>query len=300
MKKVEDSKNKKTDSKLLFSVVLNLGITSAEIVGGILSHSLALLSDAFHNLNDTLAILISFIANILSKKQDDSKRTYGYKRFEVLAAFVNTLFLMVISVFLFIEGIKNVFNPNIVTGNIMLSVAVVGLVGNLITVFLLFKDSKKNLNIKALFIHILSDTISSVFVIIGAFLIIFKNLYIIDPIFTFIISGYIFFESIPLLKETVNILLQGAPDNIEIQQIKTEIEKLPFIKDVHHIHLWTTDGEDKYLEAHIRLSENFDNENYDLDKCIDTINSILKDKFEINHSTLQFERNRCLEESVQK
>ncbi|HBT50679.1 MAG TPA: cation transporter [Petrotoga sp.] len=284
------------DFKLLLSVILNFGITIAEILGGIFSNSLALLSDAIHNLNDTSAIFISYIARVLSKKKRDPKRTYGYKRVETLAAFVNTEILMVIAVYLLIEGINKLSNPSIIQGNIMLTVAFIGLTGNLTTAYLLHSGSKTNLNIKATFIHVLSDTISSIFVIIGAFLIIYQKLYIIDAIFTLMISGYIFIESIPLLKNTINILLQGTPTDIEIDKLKTKLEQFDFVKDVHHIHIWTTDGKDKYMEAHIRLREKFNQDNYELDDCIDELNKVLKEEFEINHTTLQFEKNRCLEE----
>lgn len=290
-----EEKERALDFRLLFSVILNFGITITEILGGIFSNSLALLSDAIHNLNDTTAILISYIARVLSKKKRDSKRTYGYKRVETLAAFVNTEILMVIAVYLLIEGINKLSNPSIIQGNIMLIVAFVGLAGNLATAYLLHSGSKTNLNVRATFVHILSDTFSSIFVIIGAFLIIYQKLYIVDAIFTLMISGYIFVESVPLLKNTVNILLQGTPTDIEIEKIKAKLEKFDFVKDVHHIHIWTTDGKDKYMEAHIRLQESLDQNNYDLDNCIDKLNKVLKEDFEIDHTTLQFEKNRCLE-----
>ncbi|PNR99788.1 cation transporter [Petrotoga mexicana DSM 14811] len=291
-----EEKESNLNFRLLLSVILNFGITIAEILGGIFSNSLALLSDAIHNLNDTTAILISYIARVLSKKKRDSKRTYGYKRVETLAAFVNTEILMVIAVYLLIEGINKLSNPSIIQGNIMLTVAFIGLAGNLATAYLLHSGSKTNLNVRATFVHILSDTFSSIFVIIGAFLIIYQKLYIIDAIFTLMISGYIFVESIPLMKDTINILLQGTPTDIEIEKIKTKLEKFDFVKDVHHIHIWTTDGKDKYMEAHIRLQESLDQNKYDLDDCIDELNKVLKEEFEINHTTLQFEKNRCLEE----
>jgi cobalt-zinc-cadmium efflux system protein len=291
-----EEKESNLNFRLLLSVIMNFGITIAEILGGIFANSLALLSDAIHNLNDTTAILISYIARILSKKKRDSKRTYGYKRVETLAAFVNTEILMVIAVYLLIEGINKLSNPSIIQGNIMLTVAFIGLAGNLATAYLLHSGSKTNLNVRATFVHILSDTFSSIFVIIGAFLIIYQKLYIIDAIFTLMISGYIFVESIPLMKDTINILLQGTPTDIEIEKIKTKLEKFDFVKDVHHIHIWTTDGKDKYMEAHIRLQESLDQNKYDLDDCIDELNKVLKEEFEINHTTLQFEKNRCLEE----
>lgn len=279
-----------TGKKMLFSVGLNLLITIAEIVGGIISNSLALLSDSLHNLNDTFAIFLGYFANKISKRPKDFNRTYGYKRFEIIAAFLNTVFLMVVAIYLVIEGIKKFYKPEIIDGKIMLIISIIGLIGNLITALLLFKEAKENLNVKAVFVHIASDTFSSVLIIVGAIFIYRYKLYFLDPLFTLLISGYIGFESYHLLKETVNILIQGVPKGINLEDIKKEIEKLPFVADVHHIHVWTTDGKDNYLECHVSLKDC----EYDLDTFLEKINETLVEKFNIHHSTIQLEKNICL------
>lgn len=279
-----------TDKKLFWSVFLNLTITAAEFIGGFISNSLALLSDATHNLNDSMAILISYIARKISKKQKDEKRTYGYKRVEILAAFLNTVFLIAIAAILIFEGIDKLMNPGEINGQLMLWVSVVGLAGNLITAILLFRDSKENLNLKATFIHIMSDTLSSVMIIVGAIFIMNYNWYILDPIFTFVISTYILFESFNLIKEISNILVQGKPADIDTFKIKEEIEKLSYVENVHHIHVWTTDGIDLYFEGHVSLVQECD---YKLDSYIKEINKILEEKFSINHSTIQLEQKLC-------
>lgn len=280
-----------TSKKMLFSVGLNLLITIAEIIGGIVSNSLSLLSDSLHNLNDTLSIFLGYLANKISKRPKDLNRTYGYKRFEIIAAFLNTVFLMVVATYLVIEGIKKFYRPEIIDGRIMLIISVIGLIGNLITALLLFKEAKANLNVKAVFVHIASDTLSSVLIIVGAIFIYKYKLYFLDPLFTLLISGYIGFESYHLLKETVNILIQGVPKGINLENIKEEIETLPFVADVHHIHVWTTDGKDNYLECHVSLKDC----EYDLDTFLKKINEILRKKFNIHHSTIQFEKKICLE-----
>jgi len=279
-----------TDKKLFWSVFLNLTITAAEFIGGFISNSLALLSDATHNLNDSMAILISYIARKISKKQKDEIRTYGYKRVEILAAFLNTVFLIAIAAILIFEGIDKLMNPGEINGQLMLWVSVVGLAGNLITAILLFRDSKENLNLKATFIHIMSDTLSSVMIIVGAIFIMNYNWYILDPIFTFVISTYILFESFNLIKEISNILVQGKPADIDTFKIKEEIEKLSYVENVHHIHVWTTDGIDLYFEGHVALEQECD---YKLDSYIKEINKILEEKFSINHSTIQLEQKLC-------
>ena len=279
-----------TDKKLFWSVFLNLTITAAEFIGGFISNSLALLSDATHNLNDSMAILISYVARKISKKQKDEKRTYGYKRVEILAAFLNTVFLIAIAIILIFEGIEKLMSPGEIDGQLMLWVSVVGLAGNLITAVLLFKDSKENLNIKATFIHIMSDTLSSVMIIIGAIFIMKYNWYILDPIFTFVISSYILIQSFRLIKEIANILIQGKPADVNTEKIKEEIEKLSYVENVHHIHVWTTDGIDLYFEGHVSLVKECD---YKLDRYIEEINEILEEKFSINHSTVQLEQKLC-------
>ncbi|GAB6188575.1 cation diffusion facilitator family transporter [Marinitoga arctica] len=284
--------NNLTDKKLLFSIIFNLIITLSEILGGIFSNSLALISDSLHNLNDTMAILLSYIARKISKKPRDEKRTYGYKRVEILAAFTNTLFLFVVAIFLIVESIKKFYNPEIINGKLMLIISIIGLIGNLITAVLLYKDSKENLNIKATFVHIASDTLSSIMIIIGAIFIYNYNWYILDPIFTMLISTYILFEGYYILKESVNILIQGTPEKMKLDKIKNELEKLNYVNNVHHIHIWTTDGQDKYLECHISLK---DEEEYNLDKYLKELNQILSEKFEINHTTIQFEKKLCEE-----
>lgn len=285
-------RNDLTDKKLLFSVVFNFIITLSEVFGGIFSHSLALISDSLHNLNDTMAILLSYIARKIAKRPKDERRTYGYKRVEILAAFTNTLFLFAVAIFLIVESIKKFYRPEIIDGKLMFIISIIGLAGNLITAVLLFKDSKENLNVKATFVHIASDTLSSVMIIIGAIFIYKYNWYILDPIFTMLISVYIIFEGYHILKESVNILIQGTPESTELDKIKEELEKLNYVNDAHHIHIWTTDGQDKYLECHISLK---DNKEYNLDEYLKELNRILDEKFGITHTTIQFEKKLCKE-----
>ena len=283
-----------SEKRLLFSIVLNLGITLAEIIGGIISNSLALLSDSLHNLTDSSSMIVSYSAKRIARKKRTQFHTYGFKRAEILAAALNSIVLLAIAVFLFVEAFKKFFNPSEINGTVMLTVAVIGLLGNLFTAALLFNDAKRSLNVKSTFVHIISDTLSSVFVIIAAILIRNYGWVILDPLFTGIVGIFIFFQSISILKESVHILMQGTPKDIELEKISKEIEKLDFVKNVHHLHVWTTDGHDKYLECHVEL---FDNDLEKADGYLDKINDLLEKQFHIEHSTIQFENNRCREET---
>src|SRR6056297_3661297 len=241
-----------TEGRLWISIFLNLAITIAEVVGGILSNSLALLSDALHNLSDTASLGISLVARKISKKSPDAQKTFGYKRAEIIAAFINLVALVIIAFFLIKEGIERFFDPQVIDGGIMLWVALVGLIGNVITALLLHRDSKNNINIKSAYVHIFWDAISSVSVIIGGLLVWLYELSIVDTIITLLIAGYILYQSFHLLKETIDILMESTPSDIDIAEIKESIESVTHVLDVHHIHVWNLDEKNRLLECHVK------------------------------------------------
>jgi cobalt-zinc-cadmium efflux system protein len=193
-------------NRLLAATILNFIISIAEISGGLISNSLSLISDALHNLSDGLAIFIAWIANKIGRRPSNSKRTFGYKRIEILAAFFNALILIAISLYLFYEAILRMIAPEPVKGLIMLIVALIGLLANLAAVLLLRGDAKRNINVKAAYLHLLGDTLSSVAVIIGGTLIYFFEFYWIDPIITIVIGIYIIKETWTILKQTIDSL----------------------------------------------------------------------------------------------
>lgn len=272
--------------KLLFSVFFNLAITLSEIIGGIISGSLALVSDALHNLSDTGALLTSYFARKISKKPRDLKFTYGYKRAETIAAIINTTILLAISFSLIVEGIRKIIQPTEINTDIMLIIAYIGLAGNLLTAILLFSHSKENLNLKSSFLHILSDLLSSIAIIITGHIMQFYNLYILDPIITFLISAYIIIESIHILKDAITITMQAVPDGVNFEVIKDKIESLPFVKDMHHTHIWSLDGNNLFIESHIKVIGK------DYDNYLKEIKAILN-KNGISHSTIQIESEYC-------
>ncbi len=276
---------------LLVTTVLNLAITIAEFIGGLLSNSLALLSDALHNLSDTLAILLAYIANRIAKKASNKRKTFGYKRIEILAAFLNSLVLIVISIFLFVEAVKRFQDPEPIKGQIMFIVAGIGLLANLFSVLLLRKSSRGNLNIKSAYLHLIGDTLSSVAVIIGGVLIYFYQIYWVDPVITILIGLYIMKETWHILKKTVDILMQGVPESIDVSQIKLELERTPEVENIHHVHIWNLSDRIIHFECHAKLAK--DIRVSETGPVLKKIEHTLRDRFNIRHITVQFEFNTC-------
>lgn len=276
--------------KLWVSIFLNLAITLAEFVGGILSNSLALLSDAVHNLNDTMSLGITLVAKKISKKGTNSSKTFGYKRAEIIGAFINLITLVIVALFLIKEGVERFFDPQAIDGITMFWVAIVGLIGNFATAALLWKDAKNNLNMRSAFIHILSDGLSSVGVIIGGWLILKYQWYIVDTILTVIIGGYILWHSYHMLRETINILMESKPENINISELTGLMKGVEKVCDVHHVHVWRLDEHSTMLESHVVIEKEDVGE---MESIKSSIKKLLHDKFDIHHSTLEFEFEPC-------
>lgn len=288
--------NEPNKNNLLISIVLNAVITIAEFIGGIFSNSLALISDAAHNLSDTMALIISYIAMIIGKKDSTSKNTFGYKRIEILAALFNAVVLIVISIYLFYEAYKRFITPEPIKGKTMLIVATIGLLGNLISVILLHKDSNKNLNIKAAYMHLIGDTLSSVGVIIGAILIYFWNIYWIDPLITIIIGLVIIKATWSILKETIDILMQASPAGLNLEEIQKELEKHSEIKNIHHIHAWSLSDNIIHFQCHADVNNNLPI--CDIDKIRIELEDTLHNKFGISHITIQMELDTCTQKTA--
>jgi cobalt-zinc-cadmium efflux system protein len=277
-------------NRLLLATLLNIFISVAEIVGGLIANSLSLISDALHNLTDALAIFIAWVANQISKKPSNLKRTFGYKRIEILAAFINAIILIAVSGYLFYEAVLRIMEPEKVKGLIMLVVAVIGLLGNLISVVILKLDSKININVRAAYLHLLGDTLTSMAVIIGGILIYFFDIYWVDPIITILIGLYILKQTWSILKQTNDILMQGTPAGLDIDLIRHDLENIPEIANIHHVHLWNLDDQSIHFECHVDLAENAlvsETEKVYLD-----IEKILNDKYHVSHLTIQFEYQR--------
>ncbi len=281
--------HKITDQKLLYVIFLNIIIALSEIIGGIISGSLALLSDAFHNFSDVFSFIISFIAIRISKKSKDENKTFGYKRAEILAALFNILSLFAACGYIIYEAIKRFINPQQINSKIMIAVTIIGLLGNAFSILILRKNVKESINIKSSFLHLLGDTFSSVGVlIIALILMIFPKLYILDPIISILIALFIIKESFTIFFESINILMQGTPKHVDIKKITTRLLKEKSLKiiDIHHIHIWSLSQDESVFDCHVVINEkSIENINDKISK----INEILTCEFNINHSTIQIE-----------
>lgn len=279
-----------SEKNLFITMALNFFITIAEVIGGLISGSLSLISDALHNFSDGIAIIITYIAMRLSKKPKTFKYTFGLKRAEIIAAIINASTLIIISFFLIKEAIARFYNPSTITGSLMLIVAALGLFANVIGTLLLKKGSSNNLNIRAAYFHLLSDAVSSLAVIIGAVFIMYYKIYWIDSLLTILISLYILKETYEIVKESIDILMMSNPEGIDLNELKDIVEKIPGVINIHHIHLWKLNDNDTHFEAHIEVEDMTVSKTAEINKLIE---HQLHDKYEINHTTLQFECDQC-------
>jgi len=277
--------------RLLWVAILNLSITIVQIIGGFLSNSLSLLSDALHNLGDSSAIFIAFLAGKRSAKKPNQHRTFGYKRIEILAALFNAVVLISISIFLFFEAYERFLNPEPIKGLMMFTVASFGLAANLISVFVLNNDKDHNLNIKAAYLHLMGDTLSSVAVIFGGIAIWLYDIFWIDPLITVAVGIYIIYHTWGVVKQTVDILMQSTPNDIDLMVIKTQLEALVEVENIHHVHVWKLDDKQIHMEAHVNIKDNMTMAEMMLVKA--KIEQLLKHDFSIHHITLQIEYKSC-------
>ena len=275
---------------LLISILLNIIITVAQAIGGLLSGSLALLSDALHNFTDVLSLIISYIANLLAGRKASGKRTFGYKRAEIMAAFINAATLIVISVLLIIESVKRFMHPQEIASGLVIWLAVLGIVANGFSVLLLKKDSGSNLNIRSAYLHLLTDMLASVAVLIGGLLMKFYQAYWVDSVLTFLIAVYLIYVGYDLLKKSTRMLMLFAPEHINIKELAEEVHTIPKVKKLHHIHVWHLNDDELHLEAHLDFKEDITLTEFNI--ILGKIETVLRNKFHINHVNIQPEYNK--------
>ena len=276
---------------LLISIVLNVGITVAQVVGGVLSGSLALLSDALHNFSDVLSLIISFLANKLSKKRASSKKTFGYKRAEILAAFINAATLIVVAVVLMIEAIERFVTPQEIGTNLVIWLSLVGIVANGLSVLLLKKDADENMNMRSAYLHLLTDMMASVAVFIGGWLMKWYQIYWVDAVLTLLIGLYLIYMGYDLLKESTKVLMLFTPKSITIDEIVESICTIEPVKNVHHVHIWQLNEDEIHMEAHIDFKE--DIKLSEFDHILNKIEEHVYHKHGINHVNIQPEYDKC-------
>ena len=270
---------------LFISILLNVVITLAQIIGGIISGSLALLSDALHNFTDVLSLVISYIAHKLSRKKASFNQTFGLKRSELIAAFVNALSLVVIAIYLVYEAVLRFFEPQTIKPDIVIWLSIIGIVANGLSVLLLKKDASHNLNMKSAYLHLLTDMLASVAVLVGGLLMHFFQIFWIDAFLTIAIALYLIYVGYDLLKSATKMLMLFSPEDIDVKEIIREIHQIEGVKKLHHIHLWHLNEEELHLEAHLDCSE--DIKMSEFNELLKKIEEVLFHQFGINHINIQ-------------
>ncbi|WP_291103650.1 MULTISPECIES: cation diffusion facilitator family transporter [unclassified Flavobacterium] len=275
---------------LLFSIFLNIVITIAQVIGGILSGSLALISDALHNFSDVLSLVFSYIAHKLSKKKASVNQTFGYKRAELIAAFVNAMTLIIVALFLIYGATERFFNPHKIASELVIWLSLLGIIVNGLSVLILKSDADKNLNMKSAYLHLFTDMLASVAVLIGGLLMKYFQWYWVDSVMTLIIAIYLIVVGVDLLIKSTQMLMLFTPSHIEIKEIVREVHKIPGIGKLHHIHVWYLNEEELHLEAHLDCLE--DIKMSEFNEMLHKVEYVLLDKFQINHVNIQPEYNK--------
>ena len=270
---------------LLYSILLNVIITAAQVTGGIISGSLSLLSDALHNFSDVLSLAISYVAHKLSQREATLKQTFGLKRAELIAAFVNALTLIVVAIILIYEAVLRFFNPVTIAPTLVIWLSALGIVANGLSVVLLKKDADHNLNMKSAYLHLLTDMMASIAVLIGGLLMKYFHIYWIDSVMTLGIAIYLIVVAFDLLKQSTHMLMLFTPNEVNIEDIIAEVHKISGCARLHHIHVWHLNEEELHLEAHLDCSIDMTLSQFNI--LLHKIEEVLYEKFSINHVNIQ-------------
>lgn len=276
--------------KLLLTIFLNIAITVSQVIGGLISGSLSLLSDALHNFSDVLSLIVSYIADKLSKREASVERTFGYKRAEIIAAFVNALSLLIVAVYLIYEAVLRFLDPQKIESGIVIWLALLGIVANGFSVLLLYKDSKENMNMRSAYLHLFTDMSASVAVLIGGLLMKYYGWFWVDSLLTVLIAAYLLIMGYDLLKTSLKVLMLFTPDDIDLEHIGIKISEIKQVNNVHHMHVWQLNEKETHLEAHIEFAEDISISKFD--DIIEEIEALLYHEFKINHVTIQPEFNK--------
>jgi cobalt-zinc-cadmium efflux system protein len=275
---------------MLAVLLITAGIMVAEIVGGLLANSLALLSDAGHMLTDILALGMSLAAMRFAQRPPTSSKTFGLYRLEILAAFFNGMLLLFISFYIFYEAYHRLVEPREIKGLFMLGVAVIGLLANGVGILILRKSALKNLNVKSAFFHVVGDTISSGGVILGGLVIIYTGWYMIDSLIGIFIGLLILRGAYGLVKESIDIFLEATPKEIDMDKMVDDLLRIEGVKDVHHLHLWTITSGIYAMSAHVLIDDLLISKS---NRILDEIERLLRAKYSMEHTTIQFESESC-------
>ena len=283
-----------SDARLLWSFALNQLLTVGQIVGGIVSGSLALLSDAAHNFNDANALLIAYIARRVARRTANERYTFGYRRAELIGAVINLTALGMVGLYLVYEAVMRFFNPEPVLGWIMGGVALLALVVDVFTALLLWAMAKGSLNVRAAFVHNITDALGSVAVLIGAALVIWRGWTWVDPVLTLVISAYVLWQVATMLPQAIHILMEGAPSAVDLDELTQAICAIDGVESAHHLHLWQLDEQHVAFQAHIVIADAMGAGQRETLRH--EVKQMLSQRFGVGHTTLEMEAtegSRC-------
>lgn len=272
--------SEKTVKYLLISFIINMLLSVVEIVGGIIAGSVSLIGDALHNTSDAFSILIAVIAFKIGRKKADHKYTYGFKRAEIIGGFVNLILLFISGVYLIVEGIGRLISPEPIEGGIIIWVSVLALIIDAATAKLSHHGSEHNTNMRMVFLHNLADALGSVGVIISGLFVVWLNIYWIDGLVALMIAAYMIYQSVLSFPKVVNILMNAAPDGLDLAAVEKALLKIDGVRDVHHLHVWSVNENDVSLECHI-VADNLE--------LVQTAAKLLNKEFGITHCNIQIE-----------
>ena len=280
-----------SEKRLLWAVIANVGLTFVQVAGGIISGSLSLIADALHNFSDAASLVIALVAVRIGRRPADQIKTFGYKRAETIAALINLTTLILLGLYLIVEAVQRFYAPEPIAGWIVIWVAGVALTVDLFTAALTYAQSKDSMNMRAAFLHNMTDALASVGVILAGTLILLYGWVWVDAAMTLLISGYVLWHGTTEFPRVVHLLMEGTPENINIDDVITAMEENEGISDVHHVHIWRLDEQRNALEAHVVLNEAMPLERMDHIKA--ELKTMLHERFMIEHSTLEFEIVKC-------
>jgi cobalt-zinc-cadmium efflux system protein len=276
---------------LIISIVLNTVITVSQVIGGLISGSLSLLSDALHNFSDVLSLVVSYIATVLSRRKASTNKTFGYKRAEIIAAFVNSATLIVVALVLIKEAVERFIAPQEVTSDLVIWLSILGIAANGISVLLLKRDADTNMNMKSAYLHLLTDMMASVAVLIGGLLMKFYQFYWVDPLLTLVIAFYLIYMGYDLLKQSTRVLMLFTPNSLQVDEIIATIKEIESVKNVHHVHIWQLNEDEVHLEAHIDFVADIKLSEFDV--ILELIEEQMFHMYGINHVNIQPEFGKC-------
>lgn len=274
------------DAKVAWAIAVNMILTLAQVIGGILSGSLALIADALHNFSDAISLIIAFVARKIARRPADTDMSFGYGRAEVVAALINYTTLVVIALYLGYEGVMRALDPQPIAGWMVVSIATIALVIDLVTAALTYRLSKESMNIRAAFLHNLADALGSVAVIIAGFAVIVLGWDWVDPVVTLMIAGYILWHVYAEIGGVIRVLMLGSPPGMQTEEVIEAILKTSGVKDIHHLHLWQMEESETALQAHVLIAES---DLLNQTRIKQDIKQTLLDRFGISHTTLEFE-----------